>query len=102
MNKIFVVIVVVIFASLFIAVQLELRYAQCSIVFGLIGAVSAPFIIHKINSAGTVSSLLVGLAIYASFPVKKFFQIDGFLQEVPLTLLYFGALCVVGAGWKRT
>ena len=102
MNKIFVVIVVVIFTSLFIAVQLELRYSQCSIVFGLIAAVSAPFAIHKINSAGTVSALLVGLAIYGSFPVKKFFQIDGFLQEVPLTLLYFGALWVVGAGWKRT
>ena len=101
MNRIFVVITIVMFASLFMAVQLGLKYSQCSIVFGIIAAVCAPFAIHKVSNTGTVGALLVGLAIYASFPVKKLFRIDGFLQELPLTLLYVGVLWVIGAGWKR-
>jgi hypothetical protein len=101
MNKVFVGVTVVMFASLIVAVQLGLRYSQCSILFGLIAAVSAPFVIHKIDSPGTVSAVLVGLSIYASFPVKKLFQLDGFLQEVPLTFVYAGVLWVVGAGWTR-
>lgn len=101
MNGILILIVVAFFASPFVAVQLGLGYLQCSVIFGVIAAMSAPFVIHRVSNAGTAAALLGGLAIYASYPVKKLFQIDGFFQEVPLGFLYLGALWVIGAGWKR-
>lgn len=102
MNKFGLAVVVAVFGSLFIAVPIGLRYSQATILFGLIAALSAPVVIHKIPSVNWAAGMLMGLSFFASFPLKKLFQIDGFINEVPVTLAYAALLWVIGFGWRRS
>ena len=79
-----------------------MKYSHAAILFGIGAVALAPIAIHNIQSANGSLGLLVGLAIFASFPLKKLFQIEGIIQEAPVTLIYFGILWAVGFGWKRS
>ncbi|WP_298557907.1 hypothetical protein [uncultured Aliiroseovarius sp.] len=101
MNKFGVGVAIAVFGAIAIAVPLGLRYSQATLLFGLIAAISAPVIIHKIPNNNYSLGMLVGLAFFASFPLKKLFQIDGFINEIPVTLAYAAVLWTIGFGWKR-
>ena len=101
MNKYGLAVILAVFVAFAIAVPISLKYSQATLVFGLIAAGSGPVVIHRIPNASLAIGMLVGLSLFASFPMKKLFQIDGFINEALVTLTYFALLWVVGLGWKR-
>mgnify|MGYP001801350748 CR=1 FL=1 len=102
MNKYGLAVTIAVFGALAIAVPIGLKYSQATLLFGLIAAVSAPVVIHKIPNASWALGMLMGLSFFASFPLKKLFQIDGFINELPVTLAYVALLWVIGFGWNRS
>ena len=102
MNKYVLGVTIAVFGALVIAVPIGLKYSQATLLFGLIAAVSAPMVIHKISDKNWSLGMLMGLSFFASFPLKKLFQIDGFMNEIPVTLAYVAILWVIGFGWKRS
>ena len=101
MNKYGLAVIVAVFGALVVAVLTGLKYSHATLLFGLIAALSAPAVIHKVPNVSWATGMLVGLSIFASFPLKKLFQIDGFINEVPVTLAYGAILWIIGFGWKR-
>ena len=101
MNKFGFAVAAAVLGALTAAAVIGLKYSQATLLFGLISAFSAPLVIHKISSVGWAVGMLIGLAIFASFPLKKLFQVDGFVNETPVTLAYVAILWVIGFGWKR-
>ena len=102
MNKYGLAVNIAVIGTLIIAVPVGLKYSQATLLFGLIAALSAPVVIHKIPNANWALGMLMGLSFFASFPLKKLFQIDGFINEVPVTLAYAALLWVIGFGWRRS
>ncbi len=102
MNKYFLGVIIAVFGALSVAAALGLKYSVATLLFGLVAAISAPLVVHKISDRNWSLGMFVGLSIFASFPAKKLFQLDGFLQEVPVTVAYAAILWVVGFGWKRS
>ena len=102
MNNYGLAVTIAVFGALTIAVPVGLKYSQATLLFGLIAALSAPVVIHKIPNANWALGMLMGLSFFASFPLKKLFQIDGFINEVPVTLAYAALLWVIGFGWRRS
>lgn|SRR6056297_2624043 len=102
MNKYVLVVTIVAFGALAIGVAVGLKYSQATLFFGLIAAFLAPVVIHKIPSVGLATGMLIGLAVFASFPLKKLFQIDGFINEALLNMAYAALLWVIGFGWRRS
>lgn len=101
MNKYALGVILAVFGALLIAVPIGLKYSQATLLFGLIAIISAPMVIHKIPNNSSALGMLLGLSIFASFPLKKLFQIDGLAIEIPVTLAYAAVLWVIGFGWKR-
>ncbi len=102
MNKYVVVVIIAVFGAMAAAVPIGLRYSQATLLFGLIAAISAPVVVHKVSDRNWSFGMLIGLAYFASFPLKKLFQIDGFLNELPVNIAYAAMLWAIGFGWKRT
>ena len=89
------------FGALAIAAAMGLKYSQATLLFGLVAVVCAPVVLHRIPNKNSALGMLVGLSIFASFPLKKLFQVDGFVGDVSVSLVYGAVLWVVGFGWKR-
>ena len=102
MNKYNLTVIFAVFAALIVAVPIGLKYSQATVLFGLIAAISAPIVIHKTPDTGWALGMLMGLSFFASFPLKKLFQIDGFINEIPVTLAYVAILWIIGFGWRRS
>jgi hypothetical protein len=102
MNKYVLGVIIGVFGALAIAVLIGLKYSHAALLFGLIAAISASVVIHKVSNKNWSLGMLMGLSVFASFPLKKLFQLDGFINEIPVTLAYFAILWVVGFGWKRS
>jgi len=102
MNKYGLGVLAAVFGVVVFAVPIGLRYSQATLLFGLIAAISAPIVIHRIPDKNWSLGMLLGLSLFASFPFKKLFQIDGFASEIPVTLAYATTLWVIGFGWKRS
>ncbi|WP_108815029.1 hypothetical protein [Loktanella sp. Alg231-35] len=102
MNKFGLGVFVAVFGALTLAVPIGLKYSQATLQFGLIAAISAPVVIHKISDKNWSLGMLMGLSYFASFPLKKLFQIDGLVTDISVTLAYAGILWLVGFGWKRS
>ena len=102
MNKYGWGVIIVMIVALVGTVPLGLKYSQATLLFGLIAAISAPVVIHKIPESSWAMGLVIGLSFFASFPLKKLFQIEGFVNEIPVTLAYAATLWVIGFGWKRS
>lgn len=102
MNKYFWGVVIAVFGTLFVSVPIGLKYSQAAFLFGAIALVSAPIVIHKIEDTSWSIGMLVGLSFFASFPLKKLYDIEGFFAEMATTVVCAGVLWVVGFGWKRS
>lgn len=101
MNKYFWGVSIAVFGALVVAVPIGLKYSQATLLFGLIAAISAPVVIHKISNKNGSLGMLMGLSMFASFPLKKLFQIDGSMNEFLVTLVYAALLWTIGFGWRR-
>lgn len=102
LNKYFWGVAIAVIGTFVVAVPVGLKYSQASLLFGFIAAVSAPIVIHRIPDKNWSIGMLVGLSLFASFPVRKLFQLDGLLQELPVILAYCALLWVIGLGWRRS
>lgn len=102
MNKYFLGVAIAVFGTLAVAVPIGLKYSEATLIFGLVAALSAPVVVHKIPDKNWSLSMLVGLSIFASFPLQKLLNFDGFLYEAPVSLAYLAILWVIGFGWKRS
>ncbi|RFP88337.1 hypothetical protein DZK27_09640 [Rhodobacteraceae bacterium 63075] len=102
MNKYGFGVFIAAFGALVVAAMMGLKYSQATVLFGLIAAISAPVVIHRVPDRTWSIIMLVALAAFASHPLKKLFQIEGFAGEIPVTLAYCGILWVIGFGWKRS
>ncbi|MEP3299934.1 MAG: hypothetical protein ABJO27_26210 [Pseudoruegeria sp.] len=102
MNRYFFGVVLAVICALILGVQFGLLYSQAVLLFGLVAAISAPFVIHKIPGKNQSLVLLFLLAIFASYPFKKLFQIDGFFGEFLVSLGYIVLLYIIGFGWRRS
>lgn len=89
---------VVIYAG---SVTLNLSYFAASVLWPLIAAALAPLAVHRIGSPNVAAGLLMGLAFFASFPVKRYLRLDGVILEGFATILFAVLLFVVALGWKR-
>lgn len=102
MNKHFWIIISSILVCMLLAVALGLKYSQAAIVFGIAAAIMAPFAIHRVPDSRFAASLIIALAYFASFPVKKLYNLDGVMPEAVLALIYAAVLWLIGLGWKRS
>ena len=75
MNKYGLAVILAVFGAFAIAVPIGLKYSQATLVFGLIAAVSGPVVIHRIPNASLAIGMLVGLSLFASFPLKSSFKL---------------------------
>lgn len=85
-----------------VSVPIGLKYSQGMLLYGLIAVVSAPVVIHRVSDKNWSLGMLVGLSLFASFPLKKLLRLDGILEETAVSLAYAGVLWVIGFGWKRS
>ncbi|TYC75777.1 hypothetical protein FMN63_05190 [Stappia sp. BW2] len=102
MNSYFIIILAIVLAVVFCAAFLGLSYLHSSILFGVVAVALSPVAIHRIPQSNLATGALVGLAIFASYPLKKFLHLDSFVLSILLTLACFAVLWVVGFGWKRS
>jgi hypothetical protein len=100
-NKYALGVVFVVFGTLTVSFLIGLKYSQAVLAFGLISALAAPVVIHKVPSTNIATGLFVGLTLFASFPFRKLFQIDGMVEELAVNFAYAAVLWIVGFGWKR-
>lgn len=102
MNKYFWGVAITVFGALAVSAQIGLKYSEATLIFGLIAAISAPVVVHKIADKNWSLGMLGGLSTFASLPLKELLKIDGFLDEAPVSLAYFAMLWVISFGWKRS
>jgi hypothetical protein len=102
MSKYLALIAVVLIVTLILGVQIPLKYSQAVVVFGLVAVVLAPVAIHKLRHPALAAGVLVGLAMFASYPLEKLFRIGDTFQEFLVTAAYGAVLFVIGFGWKRS
>jgi hypothetical protein len=95
-------VIIAVVGALAVSVPMGLKYSQATVLYGLIAVFSAPVVIHRVSDKNWSLGMLVGLSIFASFPLKKFFKIDGLLEGMAVSLAYAGILWVIGFGWKRS
>jgi hypothetical protein len=100
-NKYALGVVFVVFGTLTVSFMVGLIYSQAVLVFGLASALAAPVVIHKVPNANIAPGLFVGLTLFASFPFRKLFKIDGMVEELAVNFAYAAVLWIVGFGWKR-
>lgn len=86
MNLQTVLVPAILVSIIFLGVVLGLRYSQAAILFGIVAAILAFTTIPKVVSNNWAMGLFATLAIFASYPVKKLFRLEGFAQEAPVTL----------------
>jgi len=102
MNKFGFLIVVVIFVAITFAVAVGLKYFHAAVLFSVVAAVLAPVAIHKIPESNIATGMLVGLAVFASYPFRKYFHIDSLIAYMLVTLACLAVLWLIGFGWKRS
>lgn len=102
MDRYSLLILGIVLSVLWLSVLVELKYSHATLLYGMVALVLAPIAIHKVPRVNGALGLLLGLAVFASFPFKELFQLDGLVQEVPVTLAYAGMLWLIGMGWKRS
>jgi hypothetical protein len=100
-NKYALGVVFVVFGTLTVSFMVGLKYSQAVLVFGLVSALAAPVVIHKVPNASIATGLFVGLTLFAGFPFRKLFKIDGMVEELAVNFAYAAVLWIVGFGWKR-
>lgn len=83
------------------AVELGLQAGHAAILFMGVAAMCAPLVVKRIENATLATFYLVGLGLFASFPVKQMYQLDGLMLNILVTAPFVGALWVIGQGWKR-
>jgi nitrate reductase gamma subunit len=94
-------VVFVVFGTLTVSFMAGLKYSQAVLVFGLVSALAAPAVIHEVPNASIATGLFAGLTLFASFPFRKLFKIDGMVEELAVNFAYAAVLWIVGFGWKR-
>jgi len=97
-----VIVLLAVLAAMMIAVSVPLSYGQAAPVFALVTFASAPVILHRIRDKGMAVGFLIGLSIFGSVPLMRYFEIDGFIGETLITLAYAALLFIIGFGWKRS
>ncbi|MDW3224130.1 MAG: hypothetical protein R8G34_14790 [Paracoccaceae bacterium] len=88
--------------SLVLALTFSLRYSQATLFFGALALLLAYPVMHRIPQLNLTMGLFAGLVVVASFPFRKFFQLDDFLPSTIVMCVYAGILFVAGLGWKRS
>jgi hypothetical protein len=84
------------------AVWLGLLYSQASLVFLIIALALARTAALRPSRDWVALGLMMGLAYFASFPLKKLFDpIMTPLWDIALTVIYFGIVYLAGFGWRR-
>ena len=83
------------------SVEVGLPASQAALLFAAVAAMCAPFAVKRIEHPTLATAVLVGLGLFASFPVKQLYQLDGLMLNILVTAPYVGALFVIGQGWKR-
>ena len=100
-NKYAIGIAVIVGLVLVASVQLGVRYSQAAFLFAGVAGMCAPIVVKRIENPTVAICGLVGLGLFASFPVKQLYGLDGMMLNILVTAPYVGALFVVGQGWKR-
>ena len=102
MNKYGIGVILAVMVVLTLALALSLRFSQATLLFGFVACVAAPIVVHRIPDRNWSLALLFMLSIFASFPFRQLYQIEGFVREIPIIAIYAGILWLVGRGWKRS
>ena len=84
-----------------VSAAFSLTYGEALIAWGIVAADLAPCAIHKVPEPKFSLVLLAGLAIFASLPARRIFQLDGIVGDALAILIYFVVFWVIGMGWKR-
>lgn len=83
------------------AVELGVQASHAAFLFAGVAAMCAPIVVKRIENATLATFFLVGLGLFASFPLKQLYQVEGLMLNILVTAPYVGALWVIGQGWKR-
>ena len=95
-------IAVIVGIVLVATVQVGLGAFHAALLFAGVAAMCAPIVVKRIENATLATFYLVGLGLFASFPVKQIYQLDGLMLNILVTAPYVGALFLIGGGWKRS
>lgn len=95
-------ILLVLFATMAAALSLNLKYLHAAPLSFLVAALLAPVAIHQVSRTNLSIGLLVALAMFASHPFRKLFQLDGVIEQIAVSLVFLGLFWVIGFGWKRS
>ena len=88
-------------AAVIAAVVTGLSYAIATVLFGVIGLVGAPIVIHKLEKPAAAGIGLIILAGFSSFPAKKLLTASGSIEDLAITVGYAALFWVAGLGWTR-
>lgn len=100
-NKYAIGIAVIVGVVLVAAVELGLGYSHAAVLFAGVAGMCAPLAVSRIGNPNVAIVTLVGLGLFASFPVKQLLQLDGLMPGILLAAPYVAALWVIGRGWRR-
>ena len=92
-----VIVAIVMVAS----VQVGLQLSHAAFLFAGVAGMCAPVVVKRVENANLAIFLLVALGLFASFPLKQLFQLEGLMLGILVTAPYVGALWVIGGGWRR-
>ncbi|MEM9781846.1 MAG: hypothetical protein AAF899_05165 [Pseudomonadota bacterium] len=88
--------------ALVVAVGLAVPYLLAALLCGLVAGVTAALFLHRVGKNTGALGLLVGLAAFGAFAIKRSYGLD---DDLLISALVVGAyavtLLVVGVGWRR-
>lgn len=96
-----VIIGLLLAVSLALGFAVPLLYSQAALLFFFVAIMCSQIVVRRIENLNMAVCFLVGLAIFASFPMKKLFGVEGFVPGMLLSAGYCGLLWITGFGWRR-
>ncbi len=100
-NRYFLLILIVVMAVMWGSVALGLSYWQGAVLWQVVAWVLAPVALHRVPDRNGALGLLVGLAFFASLPIRRMYGLEGLFQALPAIVAQAAVLFVVGGGWRR-
>jgi hypothetical protein len=91
-------IFIVVFITGSLAIGLSYFYA--AVLFFVVASGLAIFVLRKIEHQATIVGAVVGISLFAAFPVKRILGNPGTLVDMGVTLLFAAYFLTISSRWK--
>lgn len=87
--------------SLGVGFAVPLLYSQAALLFFFVAIICAQLVVRRVKNLNFAVGFLVGLAFFASFPMKKLYGVEEFVPGLLVSAGYCALLWIAGFGWRR-